>query len=222
MRGGGSGGSGTESAFGRALGACCLCSSCRPCCASGIFSSGGRTRSGNCSRRSGDRHGHALRLATQLVELEQWALANKKDTQNDTLAFWSLKAPAILTSAGTGVLAYFDQKTIGVVLGFVASVCVIIDGVQPRGMLRNIHLRAFHDIRFLSSKMVSQWRSREIDVREDVKSARSSGTPRKNDNVLPLTFGMRRTALNSRSKADSERKKRTLEKQGFHRPNNTP
>lgn len=43
----------------------------------------------------------------------------------------------------------------------VASIYVIVDGVHPRGMLRNIHLRAYHDIRILSTNMVSQWRSRE-------------------------------------------------------------
>ncbi len=40
----------------------------------------------------------------------------------------------------------------------------------PRGMLRNTHLRAFHDIRILSSGMMSDWRGREIDV-NDVEAA---------------------------------------------------
>jgi hypothetical protein len=33
-------------------------------------------------------------------------------------------------------------------------------------MLRNAHLRAFHDIRILSSNMVVQWRSRDSKLEE--------------------------------------------------------
>ncbi len=99
-------------------------------------------------------------LNDTLNELEKWALANQRDAKRDAVAFWILKVPAIFASASAGVWAHFNFITIGVITGAIASVCVIIDGVHPRGMLRNIHLRAFHDIRNLSTKMVSGWRSR--------------------------------------------------------------
>src|SRR5262249_39974357 len=82
-----------------------------------------------------------------------------------------LKIPAIFASASAGVWAHFDLVTIGVIAGAIASVCVIIDGVHPRGMLRNIHLRVVHDIRNLSAKMVSGWRSRNKSVGDDATVA---------------------------------------------------
>src|SRR5205085_11471414 len=69
-------------------------------------------------------------LRDQLLELEEWAIANKKDASRDTLAFWSLKLPAILVAASAGVWAHFELTTVGVVAGAVASLCVIVDGIH--------------------------------------------------------------------------------------------
>jgi hypothetical protein len=110
-------------------------------------------------------------LRDALAELEEWALTNKRDAERDAFAFWMLKIPAIFASASAGVWAHFDLVTVGVIAGAIASVCVIIDGVHPRGMLRNIHLRAVHDIRNLSAKMVSEWRSRNKSVGDDATVA---------------------------------------------------
>jgi hypothetical protein len=106
-------------------------------------------------------------LQQHLIELEEWAIANKKDARRDAIAFWSLKIPAIFASASAGILARFDLTTVSVVAGAIASFCVIIDGVHPRGMLRNSHFRAYHDIRILSTNMVAQWRSRDSEVTAD-------------------------------------------------------
>jgi hypothetical protein len=100
------------------------------------------------------------KLMEPLRDLEEWAISNKRDARRDAVAFWMLKLPAIFASASAGVWAHFDFVTISVIAGAIASVCVIIDGVHPRGMLRNVHLRAFHDIRMLSTKMLNEWRSR--------------------------------------------------------------
>lgn len=108
-----------------------------------------------------------LELHQQLTELEQWATANNSDARSDTIAFWSLKIPAILASASAGVWAHFQLTTVSVIAGALASVCVIVDGVHPRGMLRNIHLRAYHDIRILATNMMSQWRSRSANAKAD-------------------------------------------------------
>jgi hypothetical protein len=104
-------------------------------------------------------------LQDQLLELEEWAIANKKDAQRDSIAFWSLKLPAILAAASAGVLAHFELTTVSVFAGAIASLCVIVDGIHPRGMLRNMHLRAFHDLRLLSSRMMSEWRSRNRNAK---------------------------------------------------------
>jgi hypothetical protein len=94
-----------------------------------------------------------------LDKLEQWAQANQKDASNDAVAFWLFKVPAIVASASAGVWARFGFTAVGVIVGAIASLCVIVDGIHPRGMLRNTHLRAFHDIRNLRNHMVSQFRS---------------------------------------------------------------
>ncbi|HEX7314971.1 MAG TPA: hypothetical protein VF297_13670 [Pyrinomonadaceae bacterium] len=100
-----------------------------------------------------------------MLELERWALDNRRDARRDALAFWSLKLPAILAAASAGVLAQFHLRTVSVILGAAASLCVIIDGIHPRGMLRNIHMRAYHDLRLLSTRMMSAWRARDRQLK---------------------------------------------------------
>jgi hypothetical protein len=102
-------------------------------------------------------------LKHHLFELEEWASANKADATKDTMAFWALKLPAIIASASAGLLAHFDLTTVSVLAGAIASGYVIIDGIHPRGMLRNTHIRAYHDIRILITRMASEWRSRSVN-----------------------------------------------------------
>jgi hypothetical protein len=106
-------------------------------------------------------------LRNHLLELEEWAKGNKNDARWDAVAFWSLKVPAIFAAASAGLWAHLNLTTVSVVAGAVASLCVIIDGIHPRGMLRNVHLRAYHDLRQLSTHMISDWRSRNPTARED-------------------------------------------------------
>jgi uncharacterized membrane protein YgaE (UPF0421/DUF939 family) len=103
-------------------------------------------------------------------ELEEWAKANQKDARKDAFAFWTLKVPAIIASASAGIWAHFNLTTVSVIAGAIASFCVIVDGIHPRGMLRNTHLRAFHDIRMLQSRMMSEFRSSEDKVQTTVRS----------------------------------------------------
>lgn len=98
-------------------------------------------------------------LVAHMRSLEQWALDNQKDARRDSWSFWAFKAPAILASASAGVWAHFGWVTIGVVLGAIASLCVIVDGIYPRGMLRNTHLRAVHDLRDLTNHMWAEFDS---------------------------------------------------------------
>ncbi len=90
------------------------------------------------------------------MDLETWAQGNRRDAKWDTVKFWSLKIPAIVVSAGSGVFAYF-KPGVAVVGGAIASLCVLIDALNPRGALRNAHLRAFNDLRILQARMKSQW-----------------------------------------------------------------
>lgn len=92
-----------------------------------------------------------------LQGIEGWAKANERDARNDTIQFWMFKAPAILSSALAGALALGDVKIPAAVLAGVASACVVIDAVNPRGQLRNAHLRALHDLRNLEHSVVDKW-----------------------------------------------------------------
>jgi hypothetical protein len=109
-------------------------------------------------------------LREQLDDLEQWAIRNYNDGRRDTIAFWSLKVPAIIAAASAGVFAHFNCTSVSLVVGAIASCCVIIDGLHPRGMLRNIHLRAYHDIRILTHKMRLQWRARGAEANAKIAS----------------------------------------------------
>ncbi len=97
-------------------------------------------------------------LKRQLSELETWALANEKDAKRDATRFWVLKIPAILVSASSGVCAYLKWEIVSVIAAAVASLCILIDGFTRGGMLRNVHLRAVHDLRNLQHKLLAKWR----------------------------------------------------------------
>lgn len=97
-------------------------------------------------------------LAQQLDEYRKWAISNKNDARRDTVQFWMLKIPAILTSASSSALAYFNAKAVSVVAGSVAAVCVLIDSLHPRGALRNVHWRAYNEISKLVADMDQEWR----------------------------------------------------------------
>lgn len=101
-------------------------------------------------------------LERQLRSLEEWAQANRRDAQHDAMRFWMLKVPAILVSAGSGVFAYFKLDGIAVVTGAIASLCVLMDGLNPGGALRNVHCRAFNELRQLQDSMSSDWQVGEL------------------------------------------------------------
>ena len=116
----------------------------------------------------------------QLAKLEEWAQENRKGARNDTLAFWALKVPAIIASASAGIWAHFELTTVGIIAGSVASLCVIIDGINPRGTLRNIHLRAFFDLRILMDRMTTRLISSSGQPEDVVRTIiRESETERK-------------------------------------------
>jgi hypothetical protein len=105
-------------------------------------------------------------LASYMRELELWAGANWRETRKDTISFWTLKIPAIIASASAGLFAYYHVEAAPIISSAIATLCITIDGVHPRGNLRNIHLRAYHDIRILLSAISSAWRTRDLNMNE--------------------------------------------------------
>jgi signal transduction histidine kinase len=99
-------------------------------------------------------------LADHLRDLEKWARDNRRDALRETVAFWILKGPAIVASTSAGLLAHFQMPAVSLTLGVLSSVCMLIDSVQPRGLLKSTHTRALHDIRNLTTRMATEWRSR--------------------------------------------------------------
>jgi hypothetical protein len=97
-------------------------------------------------------------LSDFVSEIEEWAALNARDARKDTFRFWALKLPAVLSSATAGILAVGHFETIAAVLAAIASACILIDGVNPGGQLRNAHLRAVHDLRSLQHQVVNEWR----------------------------------------------------------------
>jgi hypothetical protein len=97
-------------------------------------------------------------LQSFISELEDWARLNQADARHDTIRFWSLKVPAILSSASAGVLAINHLETAAAILASIATACILIDGVNPGGQLRNAHVRAVHDLRTLQHQLVNDWR----------------------------------------------------------------
>jgi hypothetical protein len=91
-------------------------------------------------------------------ETEQWVQENKRDARIAALKFWMLKGPAIASSALSGVALLQQVPEASAVLSALAAVCVLIDGVQPRGLMRNTLLSAVHDLRALEHEVVSKWR----------------------------------------------------------------
>jgi hypothetical protein len=106
-------------------------------------------------------------LQNQLNELEKWAQANENDAKNDAIKFWMLKIPALVLSASAGITAYFKWDLVPVILSAIASLCVLIDGLNPNGLLRSAHHGAFLDIRSLQHRMLAQWQVGVVNAKNE-------------------------------------------------------
>jgi hypothetical protein len=93
-----------------------------------------------------------------LAEVEQWVRDNQRDARSATIRFWALKTPALLSASAAGILGATGLRTTAAVLAAVASLCVLIDGVYPGGLLRNAFMRAVHELRALQNQVVADWR----------------------------------------------------------------
>ncbi|MGJ0484357.1 MAG: hypothetical protein ACR65R_07470 [Methylomicrobium sp.] len=97
-------------------------------------------------------------IVDEIKELEDWAIQNLKDSKKERFRYWLLKLPALLASSGAGLFAYFKFDIGALIIGAIGSICVLIDGLYPSGTLRNVHLRAHHDLRALQQRIAAEWR----------------------------------------------------------------
>src|SRR5206468_6308994 len=110
-------------------------------------------------------------LAAFLRELESWVQANAADATRATVRFWPLKVPAALSSGASAILALLGLKLISAIAGAIAGLCVVVDGVNPGGLLRNAFLRAVHELRELENDVLSRWRVGTLRGEEPQKLA---------------------------------------------------
>jgi hypothetical protein len=120
---------------------------------------------------------HRKELISEFEELEAWIALNAKAARRNSLRFWVLKIPAILATSCAGVFGYFNLQAATVVSGAIGSICVLIDGLNPGGTLRNIHIRAVHDLR---------------QLQDDVKAKLRYGIPGQDslEGILGSIFGL--------------------------------
>ena len=52
------------------------------------------------------------------------------------------------------------------VAGVFAGLCVLIDGLKPRGQLRNVHRLAFYDLRGFQNRLVTLWQAGILEGKE--------------------------------------------------------
>lgn len=105
-------------------------------------------------------------LAEKLEEFEQWARDNERESRRDVISFWALKTPAIVISAGSGLITLVGNQVLTAATGVFASILVLIDGLRPRGQLRNAHRLALYDLRAFQNRIVTLWQAGILEGKE--------------------------------------------------------
>jgi len=100
-----------------------------------------------------------VEMLQYIQQLEIWALANKRDAKQDTIKFWSFKAPAIVAASVSGILGSFHNLNpiVPILIGVIGSACVAFDGIVHPGKMRGFHNRALHDLRTLENSIEIEW-----------------------------------------------------------------
>jgi len=109
-----------------------------------------------------------------MTYLEEWALANKKDYEDDRVRFWSLKLPAIVCAATISGLEGLGFHAAVSILGVVSAICVAVDAVMPRGLLYNVHRRAFNELRNVNANIRNQWNIAKVKTEDDPSARRAA------------------------------------------------
>lgn len=110
-----------------------------------------------------------IEIQNKIYELENWAKSNLRQSKMNLIWFWILKIPAILFSASTGVFAMLNFNVLTAIFGSISSLCILIDGIFPRGTMRNLQIKAVYEIRLLQNEMVDKWRIGEGERKNVIK-----------------------------------------------------
>lgn len=97
-----------------------------------------------------------LVVEEQMKFLEQWFDQNYSESKKDRVQYWLLKIPAIICTVSVTALEAFDYGEAIIILGAVASFCVAVDAVFPRGQLHNVHRKAANEIRRLQHDVLTK------------------------------------------------------------------
>ncbi|MDP4490142.1 hypothetical protein QDG88_19715 [Pseudoalteromonas piscicida] len=107
-------------------------------------------------------------LSEKFHELKLWSKTNKSDANYHRFIFWSLKVTAILCSTSAGIIAFFEIPLLSLVVGAIGTVCILIDGLRPRGNLYKAKLEAQYNIEALASELVDEWRASDKESPQEV------------------------------------------------------
>ena len=99
--------------------------------------------------------------------LKEWSSLNQREARRDLVSFWSLKVPAIAASASTALLQQMQLGMVSVLLGTLATVCILIDAMRPRGVLYNAHLAAAHELSSLALESATEISKIELSAEAD-------------------------------------------------------
>lgn len=97
-------------------------------------------------------------------KLEGWAIENERKALQDRCKFWSLKALAILTASGSGVIALMNKEpglSLAVPNG-ITFICIILDGIMRPGKYRNTHLRIAASLWELKGSIERRWQKADF------------------------------------------------------------
>jgi hypothetical protein len=115
-------------------------------------------------RQSPDSRGDAPReFLEEMYDIKRWAMANEKSAKWDLANFWLLKIPAILVSASAATLAHYRLDAAATFAAGMASACVLIDGLRPRGLLHAAHSKTSATIYNLHARMASEYRQGRLN-----------------------------------------------------------
>ena len=62
---------------------------------------------------------------------------------------------------------YFGLGGVVIVLGALSAFCIALDAASPRGVLHNVHRRAFHDLRALQGRIKREWDQIKLTTEQD-------------------------------------------------------
>lgn len=88
-----------------------------------------------------------------LRQIVVWAEKNRRDATTDRIKYWMFKLPALLCATAGSVLEAYHRHDFVLILTAVATVCIGVDSIRPRGQLHNAHMRAWHELSHLASRV---------------------------------------------------------------------